>query len=623
MELKHGFCSGCRVVSLSQKVDKNGYCDSCKRRSDKDFLMNNRLLPLWYIDDVPQFKVPEVLSDLTHAEKMLIQRVSPVVPLHHIKNGVFGLSGHVCAFEQNISTMASILPRLPTDTAVLKVLQVVKSEIGGNETMVRTFKVRKQKVIDALIFLKTYSKEYNDIIIDESRLMWMSGDEDDLDAHTINVPVLKTRADDNHSNSDMGPSSKQCVDPQRMGDDIHAFGYIEDDGPSVLSANDMVINNELQHEISQSPSKHLDEMDWPEIADMPVSEYGDTRIFARAFPWLFPGGYGDIKDYDNADENLASWGRRLLYYEDGRFAKDKLFCFFALNYIVRRRNSKSGQFFIDSFQKNVPETLDELKQSIRSGDMQFVNHLTYWNKRIKGSNPYWFQKRAEVYAWVNEHIQLGNGAPTFFITLSCAEYFWPDVVRLLKDRFELAGLDTSDIYEGSPRLIQLVNDYTIVIQEYFQKRTEIWLETIGKAIFGIKHHWARYEFAPGRGQIHTHLLAIPEDHDVFEECYHLLKEDNGDIKRAEHLADWASKQFGLTACVDDGFDAKVSTDTINSIKLRFSDIGDDDDQVRNDIQDLLHTSSQHQCSDFCMKKGHEERYGYPTGCVCAILVGFY
>ena len=30
-----------------------------------------------------------------------------------------------------------------------------------------------------------------------------------------------------------------------------------------------------------------------------------------------------------------------------------------------------------------------------------------------------------------------------------------------------------------------INDYAIIVQEYFQQRVQLWLETIGKDVFGI------------------------------------------------------------------------------------------------------------------------------------------
>ena len=594
------------MVSLNIKVDKHGYCVKCSRKKDKNFLLNNKLLPLWYLDNEPQFHIPVVLARLSYAEKMLIQRVSPFIPLHHIKCGIFGLSGHTCAFEQDITGMAVILPLMHNDVRLIRVLQAVKGEIGSTTTaQVRPFIVRRVYVIDALVFLKKFNREYTDITIDPSRLNWIDGDEGELQGQTVQVENMKTNKNDSVSDTDMGPAPPQCIDPRQKCHDVQTFGYIDEGGIAALSPQDAIINKELQDTVAASPRKADVSIDWPATGSLPISEYDNTRIFARAFPWLFPGGYGDIKDFANPEQNMNEWGKRLLYYEDARFATDKIFVFFAMNYIIRHRNSSSGRFFIDKFQRNVPDTLSELQETIKNGDTSFVNNITYWNKRIKGSSPYWHQKRSELYTWISQHIEMGNGPPTFFITLSCAEYFWPDVIDLLRDRLKVADIDDKDCYEGSPKLIQLVNDHSIVIQEYFQKRTIAWLETVGKEILDIKHYWVRYEFAPGRGQIHAHLLAIPNNHDIYEACNRCG--DNPD-ERAKTLSNWANSKFGLTASVDDDFD-DLSDTHINPVTIRFHDVltSSDDDEIRKDGQRLLHKCELHQCSGFCMRQGNENK----------------
>ena len=199
---------------------------------------------------------------------------------------------------------------------------------------------------------------------------------------------------------------------------------------------------------------------------------------------------------------------------------------------------------------------------------------------------------------------MGHGPPTYFITLSCAEYFWPDVINLLRDRLRIARIDDSDCYEGSPKLVQLVNDYSIVIQEYFQKRTIAWLETVGKEIFDIKYYWVRYEFAPGRGQIHAHLLAIPSNHDI----YKVANQPNiNTTEKANIMADWASETFGLTATVTDDFETIDTSASPNPVTVRFSDLPDDEPTIAMDIQRLLKTCEIHECSRFCMRDGNANR----------------
>ena len=93
------------------------------------------------------------------------------------------------------------------------------------------------------------------------------------------------------------------------------------------------------------------------------------------------------------------------------------------------------------------------------------------------------------------------------MTLSCVEYKWPDVRRLIKERMLMAGKNP-DMFDVN--VTKFVNEYSIVVQEYFQQRVKIWLKTVGKNVFKIKHHWLWYEFSPSRGQIHAHMLVISD-----------------------------------------------------------------------------------------------------------------
>jgi hypothetical protein len=95
--------------------------------------------------------------------------------------------------------------------------------------------------------------------------------------------------------------------------------------------------------------------------------------------------------------------------------------------------------------------------------------------------------------------------------LSCAEYFWPDLKRLLEEYILLAENQTVDLSLNHNDLNKALNDYTLVVQEFFHLRVDAFLKTIGYETFGIKHFWGRFEFAKSRGQIHLHLLGINDD----------------------------------------------------------------------------------------------------------------
>ncbi len=110
------------------------------------------------------------------------------------------------------------------------------------------------------------------------------------------------------------------------------------------------------------------------------------------------------------------------------------------------------------------------------------------------------------------------------------------------DRFECAGLPKPDLQNIS--CVRLVNDHTLIAQEHFQQRIQLWLDTVGKKVFGIKHYWLRFEFAPSRGQMHAHASCIHEDPNVLQE-YHRLRANK--TLQALYLQEWAERSFGMTA----------------------------------------------------------------------------
>ena len=111
----HEICSACNECSLNLTVNRNGICPRCAdKRSSSNYTEDNAMIPIW-IDDqgVERRDVPPELECLTIAEKLLIQRVSPLIPIHHIKNGKLGVKGHVCSFMQNSDELASSLQNYP------------------------------------------------------------------------------------------------------------------------------------------------------------------------------------------------------------------------------------------------------------------------------------------------------------------------------------------------------------------------------------------------------------------------------------------------------------------------------------------------------------------------------
>jgi hypothetical protein len=329
------------------------------------------------------------------------------------------------------------------------------------------------------------------------------------------------------------------------------------------------------------------------VSDVAESEYDATaNIFPKAFPWLFPGGVGDVLAYRDFPMEPDDWAQTLLYYYDGRFARDKFWTFYALNFVERRRNQKRGTFFVNTFSNEKEKTLEEIVEEIKGGRTAWLEKISYYSANIKGSSAYWRSRRNEVYSWISHHVGEGHGPPNYFITFSCAEYWWDDIRRLIVDRFESAGLPAPKMDDLSK--VKIINDYTIVVQEYFQLRVQEWLDTVGKQVFRIRHYWGRFEFAPSRGQIHLHLLAIAD----FNRFFAVLSSVENKKLKAQMLSAWATSQFRYDC--DFPSDRQTEKSDTHPASIRYSDVPEKSREI--DLIELKARCQYHSCSGYCMRK---------------------
>jgi len=263
-------------------------------------------------------------------------------------------------------------------------------------------------------------------------------------------------------------------------DVLEEYGNIISDKGQVTSPKDQELANTLRKSDFKGVTPRIY---WPTREIKPISEFGNTKFFCLAFPWLYPGGIGDIKESRLFDIEISDWAQNLLYYHDGRFAKDKLWRFFTLNCIYRRRNFSQSQWFVKEFTGNHLPSLEELQKMINDGNLSFIDKLMYFGKIIPRSASYWQSKKAELYSWINHHVEKGRGAPSIFLTLSCAEYLWPDIKRILQDFIKATTRRRMDLNKDFRVLNQVLNDYSLIIQDYFHKKVEFFIEHIGKNVF--------------------------------------------------------------------------------------------------------------------------------------------
>ncbi len=140
--------------------------------------------------------------------------------------------------------------------------------------------------------------------------------------------------------------------------------------------------------------------------------------------------------------------------------------------------------------------------------------LRHFARNIRGGDNFWRSKTEDLKHWITHHIAHGNGPPTFFITLSCAENWWPDLKRLLGQLDENAkNYPRAEAIRNGCKIsmANAARRYPLYVNDFFMKRAKSFLVTVVKKALGIDHYWSRVEFAPGRGGIHLHMICIARD----------------------------------------------------------------------------------------------------------------
>jgi hypothetical protein len=151
--LEHRQCTTCKEAWPTRQnlVSEVYICYRCKRDKKsplKKFSAEN---------DMDPGTVPEQLRGLTQVEEMLISRVCAIMRVYRKHGGQRGYKGHVLNLPQDIQ---SFLNRFPSRVADLPVLIV---RIHGAEDTHRDFTVRRHKVLEVVLWLKTNNTFFKDI----------------------------------------------------------------------------------------------------------------------------------------------------------------------------------------------------------------------------------------------------------------------------------------------------------------------------------------------------------------------------------------------------------------------------------------------------------------------------
>ena len=146
--------------------------------------------------------------------------------------------------------------------------------------------------------------------------------------------------------------------------------------------------------------------------------------------------------------------------------------------------------------------------------------------------------------------------------------------------------------------------YPLFVNEFFMKRVNSFMKTVMKHALQIEHYWGRVEFAPGRGAIHLHVVAIAKDRAYLQDFYKATTME----EKAKVLNEYAIKHLDMTA------DAKVGDNpdyrpnySASPLTRRYCACCDE----KKDVTQLAQDCMMHQCNRYCLKS---TKVGTPRTC---------
>ena len=197
----------------------------------------------------------------------------------------------------------------------------------GKDYTHKDFRVRRPCVEGALRWLKDNSPAYGDVVIHGACIQNLPKDGELPNLRTVELSETE-RVDD------QGPAPQQLDGETDCTDDSTVSGVIlPEPGVNVQAQVEAAINevvSELREGEPENTQRRVERpvIPWLTMDTTQASEFATPYFFTMAFPCLFPYGKGDFHiNRPVTCPSLHDWAEHLLWYQDGRFARHKVWKF--------------------------------------------------------------------------------------------------------------------------------------------------------------------------------------------------------------------------------------------------------------------------------------------------------
>ena len=163
---------------------------------------------------------------------------------------------------------------------------------------------------------------------------------------------------------------------------------------------------------------------------------------------------------------------------------------------------------------------------------------------LPNTDPYWMNRRQELEAFTFYRRKEVGDLPAYFHTNSMAEIHWIPLIKLLSKYIASTesknACDIENEFLSNPQLLRrAVLSNLHIATSYFDARTKNYYNTVCKSLFQVDDYFFRYEFAKGRGQIHSHGILFSKEHaKKVEDALDHSNESLTNEDRAKRLQQW-------------------------------------------------------------------------------------
>ncbi len=137
--------------------------------------------------------------------------------------------------------------------------------------------------------------------------------------------------------------------------------------------------------------------------------------------------------------------------------------------------------------------------------LKIIDRLVSYFKSVKGSTPYMKQIRNDLFAMIRNSKGLPVSVPTWFVTLSPADAFWPEIFQAIDPTLTVECINLLTKTEK----LQLVYANPQIVSTIFHERFELLkkyvLNGAAKPLGVITDFYYKFEWQQ-RGAVHVHIL---------------------------------------------------------------------------------------------------------------------